>query len=445
MKGPFIRTAAPENTSGGTLENPENPNLYRDIFPYSEVCRIPFDGNIEEPELPENIWITDTTFRDGMQARPPYSVEQIVRIFTLLNRLGGPDGLIRASEFFLYSDKDRKAVEECLSLGLEYPLITGWIRAVSSDFELVKQMELEETGILTSASDYHIFKKLGKTREEALQGYIEIIEEALKAGIRPRCHFEDITRADFYGFVIPFAHEIVRLSEESGTKIKVRLCDTLGYGVPYPGAALPRSVPKLVKGLIQDGGLAPEQLEWHGHNDFHKVLVNAATAWLYGCCGANGTLLGLGERTGNPPIEGLVIEYIGLTGRDDAADTEVIAEIAEYYRDAIGYDIPAAYPFVGENFNVTRAGIHADGALKDEEIYSIFDTATILGSPAGVTVTDKSGAAGIAFWINDNILKDRDMVIDKRTPGILKSMNGLRISMNREGQRAYQIRNCLKR
>ena len=175
-----------------------------------------------------------------------------------------------------------------------------------------------------------------------------------------------------------------------------------------------------MKGMIRDGGLAPEQLEWHGHNDFHKVLVNATTAWMYGCCGANGTLLGLGERTGNPPIEGLIFEYIGLTGKDDAADTRVITDIAEYFRDTIGYEIPPCYPFVGENFNVTRAGIHADGALKNEEIYNIFDTVGILNRSAGVTVTDKSGAAGIAFWINDNILKHRDMVIDKRTPGILK-------------------------
>jgi isopropylmalate/homocitrate/citramalate synthase len=420
MKGKLIPAEPDKRKGTDKVENVENPNLYRDIFPYTQVSRIPFDGVSEEINLPDEIWITDTTFRDGMQSRPPYSVEEIVDIFKLMHRLGGETGLIRQSEFFLYSEKDRKAVEKCLALGYEFPKVTGWIRAAASDFELVKQMELEETGILTSSSDYHIFRKLGKTREEALQGYIEIVEAALKAGIRPRCHFEDITRADFYGFVIPFAREIVKLSEESGIRIKVRLCDTMGYGVPYQGAALPRSVPKLVRGIINEGGLKPEQLEWHGHNDFHKVLVNGVTAWLYGCCGVNGTLLGLGERTGNPPVEGLVIEYISLTGNDDAADTRVITEIADYFTDVIGADIPANYPFVGSSFNVTRAGIHADGALKDDEIYNIFDTGKLLNRLPGVVVTDKSGTAGLAFWINENILKDKDMVIDKRSPGILQ-------------------------
>ncbi len=420
MKHDLVRIEAEKNTTGGKLDNTADPNLYRDIFPYSEVCRIPFDGVIEEPSFPGEVWITDTTFRDGQQARPPYTVEQIVQLYTFLHRLGGTSGLIRQSEFFLYSDKDRKAVEKCLALGYEFPEVTGWIRAVAADFKLVKEMGLKETGILTSASDYHIFKKLGKSREEALKGYIEIVETALNAGIRPRCHFEDVTRADFYGFIVPFGKELVRLSEESGIDIKVRLCDTMGYGVTYPGAALPRSVPKLCKGMIRETGLKPEQLEWHGHNDFHKVTVAATTAWLYGCSGANGTLLGLGERTGNPPIEALVIEYIGLTGDDAAADTAVITEMAEYFDKEIGYHIPSNYPFVGKDFNVTRAGIHADGALKDEEIYNIFDTDKILHRPLAVAVTDKSGVAGIAYWINSNLLKNKDIIIDKRDPGILK-------------------------
>ena len=75
----------------------------------------------------------------------------------------------------------------------------------------------------------------------------EVVRAALEAGVRPRCHFEDITRADFYGFCVPFAQALMDLSAESGVPIKIRLCDTLGFGVPYPAAALPRSVPKLVQ------------------------------------------------------------------------------------------------------------------------------------------------------------------------------------------------------
>ena len=119
--------------------------------------------------------------------------------------------------------------------------------------------------------------------------------------------------------------------------------------------------------------------------------MNAVSAWLYGCSALNATVLGFGERTGNPPLEAAVIEYIGLKGTDDGMDTRVITEMAEYFRTEIQAPIPANYPFVGSEFNVTRAGIHADGILKNPEIYNIFDTEKILQRPLRVMVTDKSG------------------------------------------------------
>ncbi|MEW5766310.1 MAG: histone-lysine N-methyltransferase [bacterium] len=398
----------------------DEPELLRDIFPYYKVPRIPFDYKIIPMEPPEEIWITDTTFRDGQQAQPPYTPDQIVTLFDFLHRMGGERGVIRQSEFFLYSDKDREAVEKCLERGYKYPEVTGWIRAVKEDFQLVKQMGLSETGILTSCSDYHIFLKLKKDRKKAMEGYLDLVKTALEAGITPRCHLEDITRADFYGFVIPFVQELRKLSEESGLPVKVRVCDTLGYGVSYPGAALPRSVPKLIYGLIHEGGVPSAQLEWHGHNDFHHVLINATTAWLYGCSAANGTLLGLGERTGNPPIEGLLIEYLGLKGETEGVDTTAITEMAEYFRRELKTRIPANYPFVGTNFNTTWAGIHADGALKDEEIYNIFDTKLLLNRPLEVAISDKSGIAGIAHWINRHLELTGDRMIDKRHPEVIK-------------------------
>lgn len=401
------------------LKEVEEPNLYRDIYPYSQVPKIIFDDKEVPRNLPQDFWITCTTFRDGQQARPPYTVKQIVDLYDFLHRLGGPKGVIKQCEFFLYSKKDREAVERCLEKGYRYPEVTGWIRANKNDFQLVKEMGLKETGILTSASDYHIFLKLNKDRKKAMEGYLDVVRAALDVGVLPRCHLEDLTRADMYGFVLPFVQALIDLSQESGIPIKIRLCDTLGYGIPYPGAALPRSVPKLVYTIVHEGGVSPERLEWHGHNDFHKVLVNATTAWLYGCAAANGTLLGFGERTGNPPIEGLIIEYMGLKGADSGIDTTVITEIAEYFRKEIGAVIPPNYPFVGSSFNTTRAGIHADGVFKNEEIYNIFDTTKLLNRPLRVTVTDKSGLAGIAYWVDSYLGLSDEHKIDKHHPGIV--------------------------
>ena len=191
---------------------------------------------------PAEIWITDSTFRDGQQAREPYTVEQIVHLYKLLHKLGGPKGIIRQTEFFLYSKKDKEAVERCLALGYKYPEITSWIRAVKDDFQLVKAMGLKETGILASCSDYHIFKKLKMTRRQAMEQFLHYqgrvgdryYSPGPPGGYHPR---------RFYGFVVPFAIELNKLSEESGIPIKIRACDTMGFGVSYPGVALPRSVP----------------------------------------------------------------------------------------------------------------------------------------------------------------------------------------------------------
>lgn len=403
-----------------TLQDVEQPQLYREVFDYENVPKIIFNARNVPMAMPENIWITDTTFRDGQQSTSPYTVEQIVNIYKLMSRLGGKKGIIRQSEFFLYSEKDRKAAEACMNLGLEFPEVTSWIRANKKDFELVKQMGIKETGILVSCSDYHIFKKMNLTRAQALDKYLGTVKDALNAGVKPRCHFEDITRADFYGFVVPFATELMKLSKESGIPIKIRACDTMGFGVNFVGAALPRSVPGIIYGLRHYAEVPSEMLEWHGHNDFYKVVSNASTAWLYGCSAVNCSLLGIGERTGNCPLEAMAIEYASFKGTTDGMDYTAITEIAEYFEKEIGYVIPPRTPFVGRAFNSTRAGIHADGMLKDEEIYNIFDTKKLLNRPMHVSINNTSGLAGIAYWINEYYKLPKEQKIEKTHPIVSK-------------------------
>lgn len=401
-----------------TLDNRVEPELYRDVFPYTHVSRIEFDDTFLVPRPADPMFITDTTFRDGQQARPPYTVKQIARIYDLLHKLGGKSGLIQASEFFMYSPKDRKAIEVCRSRGYRFPRVTGWIRANMDDLKIAHDMEFDEVGLLTSMSDYHIFLKLGKTREQAMNDYLKVVTKALEWGIVPRCHFEDVTRADIYGFCLPFARKLMGLSHEASMPIKIRLCDTMGYGVPFPGAALPRSVQRIVRAFTDEAGVPGAWLEWHGHNDFHKVLVNGVTAWLYGCGGVNGTLMGFGERTGNAPLEALVIDYISLTGNDEAADPTVITEIAQYFEKELDYRIPDNYPFAGKDFNATSAGIHVDGLAKNEEIYNIFDTTKILNRSVPIIINDKAGRAGVAYWINQQFNLPPERQVSKKHPAV---------------------------
>lgn len=402
------------------LQDVAEPHLFRELFDYESIPKVSFNHRHVPVNMPDEIWLTDTTFRDGQQSTSPFNVKQIVDLFKLMSRLGGPKGLVRQSEFFVYSQKDKDAVRACQDLGLKFPEITTWIRANEKDFALVKDMGVKETGILVSCSDYHIFKKMNLTRRQALDKYLGIVKSALSRDIIPRCHFEDITRADFYGFVVPFAVELMKLAEESGKPIKIRMCDTMGFGVSFPGATLPRSVQGIVYGLHHYANVPHAQLEWHGHNDFYKVVTNAATAWLYGASAVNCSLLGIGERTGNCPLEAMAVEYASFRGTLDGMDLTAITDIAEYFEKEINYLVPPKTPFVGRAFNSTRAGIHADGMLKNEEIYNIFDTAAILGRPARVAVDKTSGLAGIAFWINDYYKLPEEFRVDKNDPLVLK-------------------------
>ena len=402
------------------LQDVPEAHLFRDIYPYDEVPKTPFNFRRVPINMPKDIWITDTTFRDGQQSRAPYSPEQIVDLYKMIARLGGEKGLVRQSEFFVYTKKDREALERCLELGYKFPEITTWIRAKKEDFQLVHKIGIKETGILVSCSDYHIFKKLNMTRRQAFDHYLSVVKQAFDAGISPRCHLEDITRADFYGFVVPFVNALVGLSSSAGIPVKIRMCDTMGYGVPFPGTALPRSVPGIVYGLHHYSDVTSEMLEWHGHNDFYLGVANAVSAWLYGASSVNCSILGIGERTGNVPLEAMVMQYASLRGTFGGMDPSVITEIAQYYEKELNYPIPPMTPFVGSAFNLTRAGVHADGMMKDVEIYNIFDTEKILNRRAVVSISNTSGLAGIAYWLNNHFKFASGVQVSKQDAVVVK-------------------------
>ncbi len=390
------------------LVETKKPQLFENIFPYDLPPKIIFDnkkvdleGNVSE----RNLRISDTTFRDGQQARPPYTVKQIVDLFNLLNKISGPNGIIVNSEFFVYSKKDKEAVIACMEQGHRFPEITGWIRGTREDSIRLKwlgEAGIKETGLLTSSSDYHIFLKLKKDRKKIFNEYVTMVEKTIEKGIRPRCHLEDLTRSDIYGFVVPFVQKLMEISDQvdASLKIKVRLCDTMGFAVPDDKVALPRGIPKLIHVIRSETGLPTERLEWHGHDDFNKVHANAASAWYYGCDILNSTLCGFGERTGNPPLEAAVFEYISLKGTKDGMNTGAITEAADYLRD-MGVTIPPNKSIVGHEAFTTRAGIHARGLDRDERIYNPFNTKTLLDRDPEILLTDKSGPEGVIAYVNN--------------------------------------------
>jgi isopropylmalate/homocitrate/citramalate synthase len=390
------------------------PNLFKGIFPYEKFPVSKFDNVTLPYDLPEDIWITDTTFRDGQQSMESFTVEQIEKIFKMLNKLDNGNGLIRQSEFFMYSKRDREALEKCQALGYKFPEITGWARPKIEDMKLAKSCGVKETGILMSCSDYHIFQKLNKSRSQVFSLYLSAIEKALEYGIKPRCHLEDVTRADVFGFVVPLVNAINEMGKAAGVDIKFRICDTLGVGKPFNGHKLPRSVPGLVYYIKNLTGLKSEQLEWHGHNDYYYCTANSTAAWMYGASSVSTTLLGIGERTGNCPMESMLVEYHQLKEPKNKINFTMLNEVAAFFDEEFGFKVHTKMPFLGAESNSTRAGIHADGIMKNADIYNSFDSKDIFNRNIKIVVNQYSGVAGISGWINLYYNLAKDMRISKR-------------------------------
>ena len=182
------------------------------------------------------------------------------------------------------------------------------------------------------------------------------------------------------------------------------------------------------------------------------MLVNGVTAWLYGCGAVNSTLFGFGERTGNTPLEALLVEYISLTGDDAAADTTILSEVVEFFEKELHYQIPHNYPFVGRDFNATSAGVHVDGLAKNEEIYNIFDTDKFLKRPPLVSVSNTSGLAGIAHWINTYYHLKKEHGVDKNSELVImvkkwvdKQYEEGRVTVLTDKELVEEINKCCKK
>jgi len=347
--------------------------------------------------------ITDTTLRDGAQDSrfALFPNEARLRYVDLLHALDNGTGVIHSIETFLYQERDLWVLDKLLEREYDYPKITTWIRANPKDVKQLhdaSQGRVKETGMLASSSDHHIFDKLGyHSKEEAVGKYLRPILTACEYGITPRIHLEDCTRADIYGWVVPFMLTVLEATEGVA---KFRICDTIGWGVPDPYAALPQGVPRLVSTLFAETGA---ELEFHGHNDFGLATANAFAAWRYGCRKVNVTFGGLGERTGNTSLEQVLAGYIRLHG-DPGFGLPVLAEMRRTVEEHLT-PLAATAPIIGDVFT-TQAGIHQAGVAKQQDapgglIYLAYDPAAVGSSGAERSVVGAlSGSEGIVAVLN---------------------------------------------
>lgn len=386
------------------IPEPTAPEYFEQSFP-----RDAFPAYVwteRPPTLPNAVWTTETTHRDGQQGGLPLSTERSLRIYDIQCRFTARSGAIRQAEFFVYRPSDRAALEGALERYHGGAPIepTTWIRATAKDVALIRDLGVRETGMLASASDYHTFHKFTPGgRNQAANTYLDAVKTALDAGIRPRLHLEDATRAPM-DFLAPFIESVLEMAAPYGDALrpKFRICDTMGLGLPYDDVALPRSIPRLfdaMRGL----DLRAADLEFHPHNDLWMIVPNCLAAVRAGCAVINGTLLGKGERSGNAPLEAVLLHLLGMGYfPGEKPDFTALNELAGLYAE-MGEPIPPKYPLYGRDAHRTRAGIHADGLNKFWWMYAPFDVPTLLGRPLEVSLTKDSGIAGLVFVLRQRL------------------------------------------
>jgi len=315
--------------------------------------------------------VCDTTLRDGEQAAGiVFANIEKVRIARMLDEIGVPQ--IEAGIPAMGGD-EKRAIKEIAKLGLSASIL-GWNRASLEDIAHSIDCDVDSVAVSMSSSDIHIEHKLMKSREWVLQRITEAIEYAKAHGLYVSCNAEDASRAD-RDFLVLFA----RTAKEAGAD-RLRYCDTLGIMEPL-------RTYKIIKDIIDTVDIP---IEMHTHNDFGMATANAIAGVQAGATFLSTTIMGIGERTGNSPLEEVVMASKYILNLETGVETARFREIAEYVARASGRVIPEWKPIVGSNCFVHEAGIHTDGVLKCASNYEAYSPESV-GLERGISIGKHSG------------------------------------------------------
>jgi isopropylmalate/homocitrate/citramalate synthase len=343
--------------------------------------------------LGQNVFISDSTLRDGAQMPGVVmKARDRMKIFEYLHRIG-----IDKLELFLFTKTDKEVATSMIDCGNTLPKITGWARANPKDIDLVLKMDgIRETGILMSISDLHIHAKMGlRSREEAAALYLNALEYSLDHGLQVRAHLEDITRADLNGFVYPFVGQIL----ERDPDCILRLCDTLGFGVPFAGACEPYGIPEMVSRLLAMGA---RNIETHIHDDFGMGTANSLAGYWHGANWSNLTFMGLGERAGNSELEKALLFLVQRVEGFQKYDLSCLSEFAEYVEERMGIRVPRNKAVVGSNIFAHESGIHTAGVIKNPFLYEPYPP-ELVGGRRKIMIGSTSGTEVVRFKVEETL------------------------------------------
>ncbi|MEA3255711.1 MAG: isopropylmalate synthase [Candidatus Altiarchaeota archaeon] len=376
----------------------------------------------------QKIKISDSTIRDGSQM-PGVVLTRKHRlaVYEYLHEIG-----IEKLECFLFNQRDKDVARTMLDIGYEFPEVTGWARSNRNDIDLVLEMDgIKETGLLMSVSDTHIFDKLGlKSREDAEKKYLDALQYAIDHGLKVRCHLEDLTRADWKEFIPSFVKEIISIDKDA----IIRICDTLGLGLPFPEAELPYGIPKMVQELKK---LGVKHIETHTHDDFGMGIANSIAGYWYGADWSNLTFLGIGERAGNSELEKILIFLITRVEGFERYNPEKLTEFARYMEEKARIHVPRNKAIVGENIFAHESGIHTAGIIANPFTYEPFPP-ELVGGRRKLMVGDSSGREVVRKKVEEiaERLMHLKVKIEKNDPRIQEIYNDIHRLYDEEGRRS---------
>lgn len=381
-----------------------------------ETEKLIYDWNLvgKRPPPPQQVMVTDETLRDGLQSPSIHhpDIQDKVYLLYLMRDLGidaADLGLCGAGDRFKYHVT--VLAREISKQGMPIQPQSA-ARTMLADIAPIVDAS-EEAGIPIEAA---IFLGTSPIRQYAegwdldflLRQTEESVSFAIEHGLPVMFVTEDTTRAR------PEAlREIYTTAIRAGAQ---RICaaDTVGHATPEGVRALVSFLYDLVQEVNPEVGI-----DWHGHRDRGMDIVNTLVAIEAGADRVHACGLGIGERSGNTPMEILLVN-LNLLGWADRNLTK-LPEYCQVISETCGASIPFNYPVVGADAFRTSTGVHAAAIVKALEKGDDWLTdcvycgvpACMVGRKQGIEIGPMSGEHNVRFYLRQHQIEERPIYIDK--------------------------------